>query len=410
MPSSSRLSFLSLSVSLHCTDSSCVSPISDVPQVITLATLLLHLLLRRQIQSRTARQSLALTSPYFLAQLESLGSPLQGADDVPISPTQTIALSSASAVPEFVLSLGNSGAHTPDSLSPPASPAQEKAKDEARPTGPRRYSSFSALGSLAKDAATIPLASWRRGSDNSVRGVRGVGLGVGNAEARKEAGEGLQEWELVGTMQDGNEDALGELRRANRDLAVVRGFLLQIDPYACADSSPLAVYGRSPPHGDLRRDREHLELHCHYPGALPGSQLHRVRRLEHAILPRADSSCVGRIECAFFLPPWIYSTIYSVAPTILLVSMLVSNSPASRRPSCDLAGENGDSFVANKGASDAPSSPDAPVVAFLRMISPRHWWIRRRSSTQTLVAAELSFRRGTGVFVEQEVVRREELA
>ncbi|BGP43444.1 hypothetical protein JCM10449v2_007479 [Rhodotorula kratochvilovae] len=175
------------------------------------AGLLLHVLLWRQIRARRARRTLGLASPFALPELA----------EIPSSPSCASAETDVEAAgtthtPEFVLTLASSaGVRSPVQSASPAGKAE-------RPTSSRSARCRPLTGGARGFALGLPkIKCIRPTSAESHKPF--AGLVAGSSAEEKHEGEGHGSgWEESARVEDGNDEALAELRRAQRDLGVVR--------------------------------------------------------------------------------------------------------------------------------------------------------------------------------------------
>ncbi|GAA6052618.1 hypothetical protein JCM3770_006405 [Rhodotorula araucariae] len=302
--------------------------------VTAVAGVFLHVLLRRQIRARKARRAVGIASPFALPELAEIPSspPSCGSADIDLEGLHTHGHAlTRGPPPEFVVSLAGAPLSSTLSGASAASPAPVTTKaDHQRPPHPR-YHSLTGLATFSSALGLPKVKGIRPTSAESHRPFAGLVAGVEGKAESPVGTTGCAEWEGA-RVEDGNDEALAELRCAQRDLGVCTG----------------AVFA--------------LTL------AFTAENLWNV--IAVVPLPYTELSWAV-IEASFFLPPWLYATVYAAGPTGLLVFSLLSRTPSSPP-----------SLVARHTSSRLR----VPLPAFLR--NARHRACLRRSDTDTRVGIQ----------------------
>lgn len=239
----------------------------SISQITSLATFLLCRLLRQQIRSRSVRRSISVGSPFLL----STASPVSASADAGlVSPTETIAINPLEVkihLPSSIRDYGGpwSSSEKADKLHPPS-----------RPSTSRRPSSLS-FGTLPAIPTLARLGSKARGL--SANTVSTLGLKTPLAED-VEADVGFQLAVAANHAAGRGDETLDELKRAKRDLQIVRSFRLSsLSIWLTSLDTSSAVRDRRPATHSLARRRELLERRLHRSYALSRPELGFVRPL-----------------------------------------------------------------------------------------------------------------------------------
>lgn len=202
-------------------------------QITALASFLLYRLLRQQIRARNERRSISIGSPILL----NCASPvLPAAEGALIIPTETVALNPIEVrLPPLASFVAQDGSPSEN---------KDKSRSSSRPSSGRRPSSLS-FSSLPTVPTLARLGSKARGlSADSV-------MTLGSKSSTSRAADDLEEdygfgLTVKASRASGRADeALDELKRAKRDLQIVRLFFpthSQItDHFPCAPQSAMGV-------------------------------------------------------------------------------------------------------------------------------------------------------------------------
>ncbi|GAA5864133.1 hypothetical protein JCM8547_005146 [Rhodosporidiobolus lusitaniae] len=295
-----------------------------------LSCLLLHSLLSAQIRARSARQTAHST---LLADVHTFTSP--AASTVTSPALESGPMRFEVALPAVLEGEADAGELAKTPKSPPlvdslfALPCEEGKKEKKGGAQPSSSGSSRILSKIrpatAESQRSLPAGARAFGS-----------FAIGAAEAQ--AGVPVQQVVAV----DGE---LGELKRAYRELAVCAAVVLFLTLALAAENIWNVLYIVPTPYVDL---------------------------------------CWAEIELSYFLPPALYVCVYSLAPTLLLLNLLLSPASPSSAP---------------------PSSAFPPVLPSPSPSSPRCWtrWNPFRRSTSTVesvgVATPLS---GVGLGLAQQ--------
>ncbi|BGP35344.1 hypothetical protein JCM10296v2_007180 [Rhodotorula toruloides] len=288
--------------------------------ITSLATFLLCRLLSQQIRSRSVRRSMSVGSPFLLSPASPIVNSAEG--DL-ISPTETFTSNPLEVqvhLPSSFLERGG-----------PWSPSEktDKPHPPSRPSTGRRPSSLS-FSSLPAVPTLARLGSKARGLSANTDST--LGLKTPLAEDI-EAGIGFELAVAANHAAGRGDETLDELKRAKRDLQICATVVLLLTLSLAAENCWNVAYIVPTPYPELSW---------------------------------------ASVEAAFFLPPWLYASIFSVGPTLLLASTLAASSASPFSPT---------------SSSSASTSHELHALPVLRL--PRQIRILRRTEVTTSEMVEV---------------------